>query len=158
MPELITVCLILMTAVVFGYMETGGQSVLMARCCRYAAEKLGWARRRVFGGGANDDVYAANKLLVKDAVMLALAVGACDGRLGDVEVGFISAWAAKTIASMDMWQDGRQARRKVSRAVRQAAKFISSSERLDIKAICGHIVEASTVSQRYAILELCLRC
>ncbi len=97
-----------------------------------------------------DNIQRAKTL----AVGVAFSVGAANGHLLDPEVNVICAWAKTNFGSADA---SAGARLELERALQKTASFFRRGGTLDLREICGEIVEIAPLIGRIEILDLCLR-
>jgi len=85
------------------------------------------------------------------AVALAFAISAADNKLYHAEIQVIKQWAmANLLPSGSIGT-------KLEEALDHAVRFFQKGNQLDIYKVCKEIVELAPVSDRYDILDLCLR-
>ena len=88
------------------------------------------------------------------AVALGFAVSAADGRLDECEVEVIRNWAMN---NFNLCQASKGARRKLEKELKNTCRFFRAGNQLNTCKICKEIVGIAALSQRYDVLELCLR-
>jgi len=97
-----------------------------------------------------DNIQRAKTL----AVGLAFTVGAANNTLDESEINIIHAWVSTNFGSADA---SEEARLELERALRKTATFFRRGGQLNLRDICGEIVEIAPMVGRLDILDLCLR-
>jgi len=87
------------------------------------------------------------------AVPIAFAVSAADNKICDCEVAIIEKWAKSNIKLSGA---SKKAVRQLDKAFNQTIDFFRHGNQIDTYQICKEIVDISSISERYEILELCL--
>lgn len=88
------------------------------------------------------------------AVALAFSVSAADGKLYDCEIELIKNWARENI---NTYKTSENARQKLDKALDETVTFFRDGNVLNTYDICTEASEIVPLSNRYDILDLCLR-
>jgi len=88
------------------------------------------------------------------AVTLAFAVSAVDNKLYNCEIELVKNWAK---ANLDAFRASGKVRRKLEKALDKTVAFFRKGYEIDTCKICKEIVEIVPISQRYEVLDLCMR-
>ncbi|HSV27548.1 MAG TPA: hypothetical protein VLH60_06615, partial [Sedimentisphaerales bacterium] len=89
-------------------------------------------------------------------VTLALAVAIADDNVAEAELDVIRKWAAGRLAESNCGEffPDEQLERQLEKALHQALRFFSSGGRIDIRSLCGEIVQLAPEAERFELLRL----